>query len=43
MRINEIDSKLLRRTLYGLLWAGSLFAIYHHPVSIVLRDYYLGG
>ena len=43
MRISEIDSKLLRRTLYGLLWAVSFFVIYHHPVSIVLRDYYFGG
>lgn len=43
MGIKEIESNLVRRTLYGLLWAGSLFVIYHHPVSIVLRDYYFGG
>jgi len=43
MGISEIDSKLLRRTLYGLICGVMLFAVWNHPVSIILRDVYLGG
>jgi len=37
------DSKLLRYTVRGTIALVVVICVWNHPVSIILRDVYLGG